>query len=240
MLDWATTRSAQYACKNWHYSGVMPSSSVKIGVWENGRFVGVILFGLGAGNSTRGDRFGLKRKGEVAELVRVALRRHESPVSKMIAIAIRMVKKKEPGLRLIISFADEMAQGHVGGIYQAGNWIYEGTFTGDDGWVIHGKVVHNRTVHSRGWKQTHEWLSKNVDPNVKRNATKKHRYLMPLDEEMRQRILPMARPYPKRVKQATDGDQPDGRRGSTDPHAPSSQTISGPVEIVVSEAEDVT
>ena len=31
----------------------------------------------------------------------------------------------------------------------------------------------------------------------------KHRYLMPLDPEMRAKILPLAQPYPKRPKQAT-------------------------------------
>ena len=37
----------------------------------------------------------------------------------------------------------------------------------------------------------------------------KHRYLMPLDSDMRARIASLAKPYPKRVKQATDGHHPD-------------------------------
>ena len=219
-LDWATTKAAQFACKNWHYSGVMPSTQCKIGVWEDGKFIGVVLFGIGAGNSTRGERFGLARRGEVAELVRVALKSHKAPVSRIIKIALKMMKSANPGIRLVISFADEMAQGHHGGIYQAGNWIYDGAFVGDGGWCINGKIVHNKTVHSRGWKQTQSWLAANVDPNVTKAATRKHRYLMPLDADMRARILPLAKPYPKRAKQATTDDQSAGRQGSTDPHAP--------------------
>jgi hypothetical protein len=33
----------------------------------------------------------------------------------------------------------------------------------------------------------------------------KHRYLMPLDDEMRGRIMSLARPYPKRVESAASG-----------------------------------
>ena len=32
-------------------------------------------------------------------------------------------------------------------------------------------------------------------------GAQKHRYLMPLDAEMKERILPLSKPYPKRVKE---------------------------------------
>jgi hypothetical protein len=41
----------------------------------------------------------------------------------------------------------------------------------------------------------------------------KHRYLMPLDDAMREQIEPLRQPYPKRVRSAdsgTSGDQPEG------------------------------
>ena len=40
----------------------------------------------------------------------------------------------------------------------------------------------------------------------------KHKYAMPLDAEMRERIMPMARPYPKRAGgvDCTAGDQSEG------------------------------
>jgi hypothetical protein len=66
-------------------------------------------------------------------------------------------------------------------------------------------------------------LRANVDPNAERIvAGFKHRYLMPLDNEMRAKIEPLRKPYPKRVKQAMTGDQPEQRRRDTDPPAPSS------------------
>ena len=43
---------------------------------------------------------------------------------------------------------------------------------------------------------------------------------MSLDKEMSAKIAPLAKPYPKRVKQAMTGDQPEQRRRDTDPPAP--------------------
>jgi len=37
---------------------------------------------------------------------------------------------------------------------------------------------------------------------------------------MRERILPLAKPYPKRAKQAMTDIQSEQRQGGTDPHAP--------------------
>jgi len=37
---------------------------------------------------------------------------------------------------------------------------------------------------------------------------------------MSAKIAPLAKPYPKRVKQAMTGDQPEQRRRDTDPPAP--------------------
>tara|TARA_Y100000310_G_C20525476_1_gene735796 strand:+ start:306 stop:998 length:693 start_codon:yes stop_codon:yes gene_type:complete len=208
-IDFCSHQAAKFAVERWHYSSALPAGkSVKVGVWENGKFVGVCMFGMGAGNCTDGRQYGLKRFAEVAELTRLALYKHETPCTKIVARSIKLLKKQSPKIRLIISFSDRMGQSHVGTIYQAGNWIYTGDFTGDGGYIVHGKWMHNKSVHQRGWKQTLEWLQTNIDPHAKRGATRKHRYLMPLDEEIKQRILPLSKPYPKRTKSGDDGDHP--------------------------------
>lgn len=217
-LSFCSPKAAAYAVENWHYSRSMPNAGVKIGVWEDEHFIGAVLFGVGAGNSTRGERYGLKRSHEVAELLRVALREHKAPVSKIVAIAIGILRKQSPNLKMLISFADEYAQGHLGTIYQAGNWIYAGTFTGDGGFVIHGKVVHSKTVHSNRWKQSVSWIRAHLDPKCVKAKTVKHRYLYPLTDEMRARLKPFAKPYPKQrafeVNRVTSGLHP-GEGGST-------------------------
>lgn len=208
-IDWATHKAAKYACENWHYSGCLPVGKlVKVGAWEDGKYIGVVLFGRGANNNML-KPFGLEQD-QGCELVRIALTKHNSPVSRITAQAIRFLKKQSDGLRLIVSYADP-EQGHHGGIYQAGNWIY----TGPSGKAIkvfyNGKWSHKKTVDDAGVDQSK--LKKKI-------VQGKHKYLMPLDDEMRKRILLLAKPYPKRAKQAMDSSPESQRQGSADPHAP--------------------
>ena len=191
--------------------------TANVGVWERGEFVGVIIFASGASPDLV-KPYGLA-KTEGCELVRVALRKHASAVSKMIAIAIRMLKKKMPGLRLIVSFADQ-EQNHHGGIYQAGGWVYTGSQT-LHAYKINGKIEHPKTLHSRYGVggQSIPWLRANVDPGAERIRNGlKHRYLMPLDDAMRRQVQQLARPYPKRTNAAASSEDPDvqsGQGGST-------------------------
>ena len=124
-LDWCSHSAARYAVEHWHYSRRMPSGKlVKIGAWERGEFVGAIIYGRGA-TPEIGKPYGLEQT-EICELVRIALKEHVSPVSRMIAVSLRMLKRWSPGLRMVVSFADT-TQGHHGGIYQASGWCYTGS-----------------------------------------------------------------------------------------------------------------
>ena len=217
-IDWATHEAAKYACVNWHYSGCLPAGKlVKVGAWENGKFIGVVLFGRGA-TPNLGRPYNLGQD-ECVELVRIALTKHDSPVSRIASLAIKFLSRSNPKLRLIVSFADQ-SQGHHGGIYQAGNWVYNGQGAVSRFWNIYGRVTHPRTVIERGGSNSLAGAQK-MDPNASAvMVSGKHRYLMPLDAEMRERILPLAKPYPKRAKQAMDDNQSSQRQGGTDPHAP--------------------
>jgi hypothetical protein len=205
-IDWATNEAAKFACVNWHYSKCVPVfKSVRIGVWEADRFIGVVMFGQGA-SPNLGNPYGLTGTG-VCELTRVALRDHITPVSRIIAIAFKFLKRTSPNLRLIVSFAD-MGQGHHGGIYQAGGWIYaSGVET--HAYVVNGEQIHPKSLHSKYGigGQSIPWLRKNIDPNAERIISGfKHRYLMPLDAEMRAQIAPLAKPYPKRTTRTKEQD----------------------------------
>ena len=123
-------------------------------------------------------------------------------------LAVRFLRKSSPGLRLIVSYADA-SQGHHGGIYQAMNWIYTGPCKSTRV-VVHGQVMHGKTASSRYGKHgfSVEWLKQNVDPEAARiDSGDKHRYLLPLDDAMRAQVAPLAKPYPKplREKQAMTG-----------------------------------
>ena len=189
-IDWATHAAAKYACENWHYSKCIPKSKlVKLGVWESGNFIGVVIFGLGA-NRNMSKPYGLK-SFECCELVRVALTEHICHVTRIVALAIKFLKRSNSGLRLIVSFADP-AVNHHGGIYQGGNWLYS------------GRCANGREVFHNG-----RW-TKRIDKKRGHNGPTrlvpgKHRYLMPLDDEMRKQIEPLRKPYPKRVR-SVDSD----------------------------------
>jgi hypothetical protein len=225
-IDWATHEAAKYACVNWHYSKSVPVPPlIKVGVWEFGKFVGVVMFSRGANNNLL-KPFGLTQT-EGCELTRIAMTSHASPVSRVVRLAIQFLNRNSPDLRLVVSFADP-SQGHHGGVYQAGNWVYTGTQPDSIEYIApDGKQWHGRMVKKKGWttvqgKVRECWRPDDCTPV---NRPGKHRYLMPLDKDMAKQIAPLAKPYPKRVKQATTGDQSAGRQCDTDPHAPKLQAI---------------
>jgi len=193
-IDWATHESAKYAVENWHYSKTLPVGKMaKLGAWEDGKFIGVVIFAWGM-NKDLGSPYSLKL-GECAELVRVALTKHQSEVSKILAIATRFLKKQSPGLRLLVSFADP-SEGHHGGIYQANSWQYAGTSPPSVEWLLNGRRLNRRAYTGHNFGQAKMQIPKGA---IKRKVQGKHRYLMPLDNEMRKRILPLSKPYPKRA-----------------------------------------
>lgn len=201
LIDWATKEAAEFACRHWHYSGVLPGTGnhdVRVGVWEQGRFVGAVLFSMGANNHI-GWPYGLAQD-EVCELTRVALTKHQTPVSRVLKFAVQFLQRKCPGLKLVVSYADT-AQNHHGGIYQACGWVYVGAIE-SNGLVIHGKRVHPRTSCARYGKggNSIEWLRKHVDPNAERFPNPpKHKYLLPLHRSVKEQVQALGLPYPKRA-----------------------------------------
>lgn len=188
-IDWATHEAAKFACKNWHYSKCLPAGVlVKVGIWENEKFIGVVLFSRGA-NLNLCKPYGLTQT-ECCELTRIAMTKHITPVSKILSLAIRFFKKLNPGMRLIVSFADP-SENHHGGIYQATNWIYAGKSNDAKFGLLNGKEVHRKTIStfSAEKRKALKWVLK---PG-------KHRYLMPLDDFTKKRLQNLKQPYPKRA-----------------------------------------
>ena len=188
--DWCTHRAAKYACENWHYSKCHPSTlgkAFRIGFWENEKFIGVIIFGMGA-NPQIGSPYGLKNI-EICELTRVALKTHITPVSKMLKIALAYLKK-HTALKLVVSYADT-GQNHYGGIYQATNWIYEGKSKGVD-----RIFYNNKEYHAKGFRAS--FGNKKITKEMRIKGTDKHKYLMPLNKEIRKEIIKLSKPYPKK------------------------------------------
>jgi hypothetical protein len=202
---------------SWHYSRRMPVGKLAtFGLWEHDEFTGSIIYGRGA-TPRMGDQFGLSQT-ECVELVRVALDGHDTPVTQVVAATLRQLRAACPGLRLIVSYADT-GQGHHGGIYQAGNWIYTGN-TGESNayYLINGEKVHGRSLSSltKGKKLPGEtgidYVRRTIDPTAHRLQTvpTKHRYIYPLSRVTRRRLAHLAQPYPAR-RAAPDQREPAER-----------------------------
>lgn len=116
---------------------------VKIGVWEDSVFVGVLLFGM-SNNIYTGEQFGVSNF-EACELLRVACGKHKSETTKIISIALKLLKKSQPNIKCVVSYADQNA-GHSGIIYRAGNWDYLGLVKSPIILLENGKEIHNRSL----------------------------------------------------------------------------------------------
>lgn len=164
LLDWATHEAAKYACEKWHYSKCMPAGkNVKVGVWENDQFIGVVIFAMGSNASI------CALHGKTAELARIALKvGHKTEVTRIMSIALKMLRKKCPNLNAVVSYAD--LDRHKGTIYVAGNWKLE--HESACAWIsIKGKKTHPRSINARYGTRSISWLRKHVDPNAHRVET---------------------------------------------------------------------
>ena len=209
-LDWVGFSVARFACERWHYSGVIPAGKrVMVGAWEEGKFLGVVIFSTGAAPQI-GEPFGLKRT-EVCELTRVALRYHRTPVSRIVAIAVRLLRRHAPGIRLVVSYADPL-QHHHGGIYQAGNWLYLGRTKCSEHFfdTINLRFIHSKTLKTgkRGYA-----TQLKAEDRIRSVRVWKHKYVLPLDDKLKPKLLLLSQPYPKRAPDQTVLSFPEGKGG---------------------------
>lgn len=208
-LTRANSKAIRYACLKFHYAKAVPVNTLGYNVYnDKNEWCGVVVFGTGANNFIA-KPYGLSQ-GEVLELVRVALNGKQEQTSKAVAIALKLLRKDCPMCKLVVSYAD-CDQNHYGTIYQATNWIYTGDSlvnTTDASWVVNGKRYHGRIISD--WVKAKgglhgltrkEFLQKYFDKNAYEYVTKgKRKYLYPMNEQIRQQILPLAKPYPKKEK----------------------------------------
>lgn len=181
-------QAALYAVTNWHYSKCLPTGKlVKYGVFEDSKFIGVIIFSRGA-SPFLGTFLNLDQT-EICELTRIALDKHVTPVSQMVAETLKLLKQSNPGLRCVVSFADPK-EGHKGGVYQAGNWIYTGKSNSVVEYYIDSRWRHTKSVYHHPQRS---FAPKRVMPG-------KFRYLYPLDKNLRRKLAKLALQYPNAVE----------------------------------------
>lgn len=193
-VEWCDHKAATLAVMRWHYSRTMPMPPMQsLGAWEDEVFVGALIFAKGANHAVH-EYFDLD-KHEVAELVRVALRKHKTPVSRILKYAVAKVRQANPGLRLLVSYADT-SQGHHGGIYQASGWTYLGRTAPTTAYEVDGKVMHKRAFTGANFGSAIKTLPRSAVPRL---VPGKHRYALGLDVATNTWLQARALPYPKRA-----------------------------------------
>jgi hypothetical protein len=208
--------AASFAVKAWHYSHVPPSGRCSHwGCWFDGVFDGAVIVSRGA-CANIGQPFGLSQN-QIAEVTRIALRPgHMAPVSQVLATVVRLLHRANPGLELLISYSDQRQQ-HTGrGVYGACGWTYLGETAREATLRIHGREVHARTISSKYGSRDLRWLQVNVDPTAARvDCPPKHKWALALTPTMREQLVLLAKPYPKRPKEQAPATTPAGLEGAT-------------------------
>ena len=185
-LEKASSKAIKYACLNFHYAKSVPTYSIGYSVFENNIWCGVVLFGGGA-SVNMPIKFNL-RNGQYLELNRMALNSKQSSTSKVLSIAIKLIKKECPTVKMLFSYADK-GQDHKGIIYQATNWYYiENIESSGTEYLLNGIWKHDRGRYT--WGVDFKKLTK-------RKKAGKHKYIYPLDKSLIPLCKTLSKEYPK-------------------------------------------
>lgn len=159
-----------------HYAKRMPQIMYAFGLYKESTLIGVVTYGIPASPSLCIGVCGKEYSDKVLELNRVCLETNEkNQASFLVANSIKLLPKPT----IIVSYADT-AQGHVGYVYQATNFLFTGTtkertdMAGDDGkHSRHNKgIAENRVFRS----SKHRYIFFHGTKNDKKTLTNKLNY----------------------------------------------------------------
>lgn len=182
-----------------HYSGrFVASSRIHLGVSIGTRLVGVLQFGVAMNPQSMGSIMEGCGLYEYLELNRMWLH-DDAPrnsESRAISYAIKYIRRKEPKIRFIQSFADERC-GLSGTVYQAANFLYCGSHVGKF-WELDGEFFHVSLVtDSRQATNPRAARLRSKLSSAVRHDLKQYRYVYLMQPRFRLRLLLKVQPYPK-------------------------------------------
>lgn len=187
-----------------HYSHKWTSCKHPLGLLLNDEVVGVAVYGFPVGRRVVGSISPTLENGDVLELTRLWVRDTEpfNTESYFLGQTFQWLRKNTD-VKVLISYSDPM-YGHVGTIYQATNWLYQGNGTMRVKGYLHrvnGELLHPRSCVSK-YGTIKEKVLKEIDSEYERiPLKKKHRYIYILDKRCKKKILSTLKhsikPYPK-------------------------------------------
>jgi hypothetical protein len=195
-------RTAARMVEEFHYAHRVPSIVAAVGMYVDDVLAGVCCYGIPA-NSNVQRACGEAWASGTIELSRLFI--HDwagrNSESWLVAQSFRWLRDKWPSYRVLVSYADP-GYGHIGGIYQATNWLYTGTSAADWDLRVGGEVFHSKHMHNRhGTRSLAAVLPFYPGAEVVRGAAK-YRYVQFLGDRRQKRELRAALkwpvlPYPK-------------------------------------------
>lgn len=213
-----------------HYSHAWTMCRYALGVFyksENGSFfddeqlIGCLVYGYPVGRRAAASISDELKTENVLELTRLYVDDGYGSNIESYAISqsFRWFRENDTNIKALLSYADN-GQEHLGKIYQATNWIYQGLNTDMNLMPTHGisltnnpyKWIHSRTVGSY-------WVSHNIEKLReaigkegytefwRKKESGKHRYIQVLGKDKKERKFLMnslkhpSKPYPKDVRE---------------------------------------
>lgn len=194
-IDYAT---AMDVVVSKHYLHRAAPCSVAFGLVVDNRIKGVVCYGTPSSAPLRRGIAGPENADNVVELTRlwVCDSVPRNGESRLIGRTL-----KHAGKEIVVSFA-EVAQGHLGIVYQATNWIYTGLSAKRTNWTIDGVDTHGQTLADKYTAE--EIRSKYGDRFSLRDRPRKHRYVF-INAKGKRRAELIAslryppQPYPKEL-----------------------------------------
>ena len=187
-----------------HYSHKWSSCRFAFGLFDGSDLIGVAVYGFPVGRQTVKSITPNLQNSQVLELTRLWLI-DEAPKNSESYFLGKTFDwlRKNTFIKVLISYSDPM-HGHLGTIYQATNWLYQGNNTMLIKGYLHkvlGQVLHPRTVVAL-YGTIKEQEMRKIDPDYQRiELKKKHRYIYIVHKRDRKKIISELKhkilPYPK-------------------------------------------
>lgn len=156
-----------------HYARRWPQMTYAFGLFFKAELCGVITYGETTSAQLRMNLAGLVFETNIIELSRLCLKYNRpNEASLLVGRSIKLLPKN----KIIVSFADT-AQGHLGCVYQAANFLYTGLNCPREQFRIKGKDNLHALSITKGFTRD-ELREKYGNENCQYEAvSRKHRYV---------------------------------------------------------------
>jgi hypothetical protein len=211
-----------------HYTHAWTACRYSIGIYykednnvtfDGDKLIGAIIYGFPVGAKAPTSVCEGLTKDNVLELTRLYCDDGYGSNIESYALgqSFRWLRENDKDIKVLISYADN-GQGHLGGIYKATNWRYEGISSDIALMPNYGisvepppyKWIHSRTVFSTWGSNNLEHLKKEVGKSGytefwRRREPEKHRYIQIIAQNKKEkkdllkRMKQEEKPYPTEV-----------------------------------------